>query len=223
MADVFTQTNRMLAQYAEQHESILVGYSGGKDSLCVLDLCMKHFKRVECFFWYVIPGLRYTEGPLEFARQRWGVTIHQYPHWVVFKLIKYGIYSPCYFQNWDLPEFSVLDCYQLAMADTGIDVIAHGAKKADSMWRRRNLSGMKVHDYLIYPVLEWNKFEVLAYLKMHNIPLPESSGRSATGVDLTTPSLLFLHDNYPDDFEKLERVFPYIRAAVHRRDWYGID
>jgi hypothetical protein len=61
----------------------------------------------------------------------------------------------------------------------------------------------------------------LSYLKINNIPLPDSSGKNATGVDLSTPSILWLHDKYPDDFKKLLQFFPYAGAAVQRREYYG--
>jgi hypothetical protein len=66
---------------------------------------------------------------------------------------------------------------------------------------------------------------VYAYLKARNIPVPQESidmGAKGAGVDLHPDSLLWIYDNHPDDFRKIERVYPYVRAAVYRREWYGI-
>ena len=75
----------------------------------------------------------------------------------------------------------------------------------------------------IQPCVGWNKFDVMSFLAARKIPLPPSSGRSATGVGLSTPALLWLHDAYPDDFEKVCGVFPFARAAIYRREWFGVE
>ena len=92
MANVFTDTSRLLARYAEQHESILVSFSGGKDSLVCLDLCTRAFKRVVCYFMYFVKDLECCEQQLQYARDRWGVEILQYPHWILFRCLKNGVY-----------------------------------------------------------------------------------------------------------------------------------
>ncbi|HZQ45959.1 MAG TPA: hypothetical protein VFC07_03025, partial [Verrucomicrobiae bacterium] len=77
-------------------------------------------------------------------------------------------------------------------------------------------------DDVFYPIKGWNKHDVLAYLRMQNIPLPDAHQGNTSGVDLSTRSLLWLHDAYPDDFKLLCRYFPYAEAVVYRRKFYGI-
>jgi hypothetical protein len=79
------------------------------------------------------------------------------------------------------------------------------------------------HWDVVSPLSEWTKLDVLSYLKGRGLPIPDSSGRSATGIDLSTPALLWLHDNFPHDFAKLCEVFPFTEAVVWRREWYGIE
>lgn len=78
-------------------------------------------------------------------------------------------------------------------------------------------------DSLLYPLIGWQKLDVIAYINANNLWLPGSSGRNATGVDLSTPSLLWLHDNHPNDFKRMEHVFPYIRAVVERRRMFNVS
>lgn len=221
VANIHLQSLDRLRAQAKQHGSILVAFSGGKDSLAVLDLCRQTFERVVCFFMYLVPGLKCVEKQLQAARERYGVEILQYPHWLLLKLVKDEIYRPTGFEFDGLPQSKVKDVYLMAMADTGINLVASGAKKSDYATRAtimRSMEGIGV----IHPLAEWTKFDLLAYLKVRNIPLPESSGRATTGIDLSTPSLLWLYDNYPEDFEKLCEGFPYAKAAIYRREFFGV-
>ena len=58
--------------------------------MIVLDLCRKTFKKVICFM-YLVPGLEHIERQLQFAREIWS-EILQYPHWLLSRLLKNGIY-----------------------------------------------------------------------------------------------------------------------------------
>lgn len=226
--NIFQQTYNEVATMAKKHKSVLVSFSGGKDSLVVLDICLRHFRKVVCFFMYFIPGLRCIEEQFNIIKQRYAdydFEILQYPHWLLFQCLKYMIYCDEYkiIGSDLLPDIKLKDIYRQVRLDTGINLIATGAKKADSLWRRRYMSAIGNEYKTFNPIEEWNKFDVLAYLKINKIPYPETtSGPKASGIDLSTPSLLWLHDNYPDDFQKLLSYFPYAEAVIKRREYYGI-
>lgn len=224
MNEVHTKSINELKRLSRYAKKVAVAYSGGKDSLCVLDLCLEHFDEVVAFHMYFIPDLRSEDERLEYARRRWGVKILEYPHWTLPRALKAGAYNfePKAVKN--LPEYTVRDIYTLVRRDTGAQLVATGAKSGDSMWRKywlANTAKSGNWDDVINPIDEWNKFDVLAWLQMRGIPKPDSSGCAASGLDLSEPEILHLFDHYPDDFEKLERVFPLVGAVVKRRDWYG--
>lgn len=206
------------------YDGVLVSFSGGKESLVTLDLCSRAFqgKRIVCFFMYFVPDLRCCEEQLDYGRKRYGVEILYYPHWSVVGALKYGVYSPNHISKDKIPnDYHLADIYSLARQDTGLKLVANGIKKADSEFRRKNTAAFQRKD-VYCPLKNWNKLHVLAYLGHHKIPLPKSSGRSATGVDLSVPSLCWVHDNYPDDFEKILQWFPYATAAIARREFFGV-
>lgn len=219
---IWNDTLDVLNERAKVHDSCLVAYSGGKDSLAVMDLCCKTFKRVVGFYMFLVPGLACIEQQLDYARKRWGVQINHYPHWLLFRCLKHGVYCDESYTKDDMPEFSLHDIYSLAKSEAGIPVLATGAKSADSLWRRRFFNATKGWDGMLYPIKDWNKFDVIAYLKANDIPIPDSSSGNATGVDLSTPSLLLLHDKHPEDFKKLLHWFPFAEAVVWRRTFYGV-
>jgi phosphoadenosine phosphosulfate reductase len=219
---ILQETAKILDDAAEKGGgSVLVSYSGGKDSLVVLDLCSRAFKRIECFLMYLVPGLEVTETMVAFAQKRWGVTVHQVPHWLAGTLLKEGYFCFNSYRDDDLPDWKLRDVYDYVMADTGIGVIATGAKKSDGAGRRRYLANTQYTD-IIYPIKSWNKFDVLGYLKAQKIPIPASTGQSTSGIDLSPPSLKWLHRTYPNDFRRLCEVFPFAEAVIWRERWYGI-
>jgi 3'-phosphoadenosine 5'-phosphosulfate sulfotransferase (PAPS reductase)/FAD synthetase len=220
--DPLQETFGILNKAKERSDACLVSFSAGKDSLCVLDMCVRTFARVEAFFMYFIPGLEVIERRLELARSRYGVTIHQVPHWTVARSLKYGFYM---FPSWkleDLPEVKLRDIYNLMIDRTGIKMIATGARRGDSLWRKRNLANTAHYTDVMHPLVGWGKADVLGYLAVHKIPLPESSGGAMTGIGLATPDVLWLHDKFPNDYAKLRAVFPFVHAIVKRREFYGV-
>jgi phosphoadenosine phosphosulfate reductase len=213
----FEETIELLK--SQNTDSVLVGYSGGKDSMVVLDLCMRAFKRVEAFHLYLVPGLECVEIALAEARARYGIPIHQYPHFIVRWFLTEGCFCPNHYKQDSLPQWKMKDIYDLASYDTGIELIATGAKRSDSVTRRRRVGKMK---RVLNPIASWLKADVMGYMKFRGLPLPSSSNRATTGIDLSAPNLLWLYDTYPADFARIEKVFPYVGAVVKRREWYGI-
>lgn len=223
MYNIFKKTFEKLTELSFRTDTIIVSYSGGKDSLAVLDMCSKVFERVICFYMYLVPGLQCVEAQLDFARQRYNVQILQYPHWLLFKLLKNMVYCPQYPEFKDIKEIRIKDIYAAVRKDTGVKYIATGAKRADSLWRRRyTTTASETHKDVIMPLLEWNKFDVLAYLRHNDIPIPESSGIFASGIDLSSVSLNFLYEKHPEDFKLLCKLFPYAEAVIWRKKFYGL-
>ena len=217
MPGLVQETLATLKEASARSDAVLVSYSDGKDSRVVMDLCVRSFSRVEAFFMYLVPGLECQALGLQEAERRWGVTIRHYPHPLAGKLLRAGVY--CDPAHDDLPEMKLHDVYGLAMADTGIEVIATGAKRSDNRWRRAFMKWTESAQVL-QPIAGWSKPDVVGYLHVRGIPVPPSSEKSATGVDLSTVSLLWLHDTFPADFRKLCEVFPYAEAVVWRRRFY---
>lgn len=211
------------------HDSVLVGYSGGKDSLACLSLAKQKFKHVECFHMETIPGgFEKDNDQLRVAEDLWEVKIHRYTHWAFTEWIAGTAY------NWDsdklaaTPRYNLEDVLRRAQADSGIKLTFWGAKLADSMYRRRTMAEYnektlaKTYPNVHFPIKHWKKHEVLAFLKVRGIPLPPSSKKAIGGFGLKTAEVCALHDDYPSDYAKVERWFPFVGAVVARREFHGV-
>lgn len=222
------ETLEILNAARRKSDSVLVSFSGGRDSLVVTDLCLRVFDRVEGFFMQVVPGLETVEGPAIEAAARFGMKLHMTPHWIAFRLKRYGIYGFEPREREDWPEIKIRDIYALMIAETGISVIATGAKRVDSIWRKRYLDSTKAWTEVINPVVGWSKHEIAAYLLSHKIPLPQgSTGRSelgaeeakaAGGIDLSKGAVCLLYDRSPSDYALLEAEFPFVGAIIKQRE-----
>lgn len=227
MSNRIIQTRKELETLAQTHEGIIVSYSTGKDSMILLDLCSKVFKRVVALHLYFVPGLGYIETGLEYARQRWGCEVIQLPHWAYVEAVKTNQY--CNYPGAEsLAEIKLADIYKLAMQRTGLRLVATGAKKADGLWRRRWMKNIRKgakYDGVLFPMQDWLRLDIQAYMKTHHIPMPELSStgaKDATGITCHNEVLLWLYDRHRGDFDKMRRVFPFIEAVVARREFYGI-
>lgn len=207
----------LLRTVAETFDSALVSFSGGKDSLCCLDLALRTFKKVVCFYMYWADGLSWIEESLQRAEKTYGVEIIQVPHWSYVRMKKYGIYclpSPT------LHDAKIADVYEYLRAETGIYPVIVGGKKADGIWRRTFVANSNA-DMILNPIWDWNKYDVLAYLKAKNISIPVSEGTICSGVDVSSKFLKWCYVNYPKDFEKMKEEFPFIEALIYKEQYFG--
>ena len=61
-------------------DEVLVGVSGGKDSLVTLDLCHRAGLKCAGFFMYIVKDLRYQEEHLEYIQDKYQIKMYRYPH-----------------------------------------------------------------------------------------------------------------------------------------------
>lgn len=216
-------TSQELTALAKKHDRALVGFSGGKDSIIVLDLAVRHFNEVVAFHMANIPSAPTLEKDLKARCAQYNVPLFFIPHWTFVEALKNGVFCDEREEILNMPWLSLRDCYDWAKGIAGADIILHGKKKADSLWAKRSILAMKDWKDIHYPIVEWNKQDVLSYIKMRGIKLPQQNNKSNTfGYDLSSDNVCWIHDNIPEDYEAFKKWFPYVGAIVARRDFYGI-
>lgn len=219
----------VIRRAAGQFDAALVSFSCGKDSLAVLDLCCAHFKRVEAFHMFITPGLSFHEAAIARAEKRYpGLVIHRLPHWILSRLLRSASLRNPSPMTVNLPRLSLSDCEDAARKITGIEWIAGGHKRHDSLERVAMLNKCNSIDpktKRFYPIAYWSNAGVLNHLKRQRISLPSDyaiMGHSYGG-DLYADSLLPIRRHFPDDFEKIAERFPDVRADLKRCEWIGTD
>lgn len=205
-------------------DSVLVGFSGGKDSAVTLDLCVRHFKRVRPYFMYIVPGLEFQEVTLRYYEKRYGMEIMRVPHFMLSDFLRAGSFR---MPDDSVPVVKTADLYAYLREKTGIHWIAAGERIADSIVRRAMIKRSSAIDQKrgrIYPIAYWTKAHVLSYLKLRRLPLSLEnkelgfSFRSLQGKDLEK-----IKRRFPEDFEKIKKMFPLVEAELKRGEFYAPD
>jgi len=197
------------------HGDVIVAFSGGKDSVVTLDLCMRYFRRVEVFFMYLVPGLSFQEAMLRWAEGRYGITIRRLPHFMLSEWLAMGA-----LRKMDLmvPIVSVRDIYHHVRLESQTWWIAAGERQADSVVLRAMMkrSG-SIDDQRgrIYPVAHFRKADIMAYIQKHKLKVaPESRFLGHSFRSLMPEEVYLMRKYYPADFEAIRRWFPFVEASV---------
>lgn len=218
--DKLAETTKLIADACEIHSRVCVAYSGGKDSLVVTALACRSFGFVSAFQMCLIPGLRYNEERRAFAKERWGIEVLPMLHHDTVRLFRGAHYCWPGVLPVDAFSWGVSESYAMAAHATRSTLVVTGMRRGDYCFRIGNSNNIRSVPTLS-PIRGWNTFDVRGFLKSDGISLPPGSGKQTTGLDLSTPSILWLHREYPDDYERVRAVFPFIEAVLRREEFYG--
>lgn len=203
---------------------LLVGLSGGKDSLCLCELIkMAEITNVRYFNMEFLPNLRIQRDLLEYACHRFNIpyeSIIKVPSEHFMKCM-HGSYYTWYSEQAkkDFPNVSRTKVFK-SIAQEHRGTVVTGVKKVDSLLMKQMVDGNK--GVCVYPLADWNLHDVLTFMKIRKIDIPALAKKGCRGIGLADENITFIYDNYPDDFAKIERVFPFIRASILKYKYFDI-
>lgn len=201
-------------------DRVLVGVSGGKDSVATLDLCSRYFKEVAGYFMYLVEGLEFQEQYLSYLERRYSTKILRVPHFSLSVMVNRGAFRPAI----HCAEIKITDVERSVRAQTGIEWIATGEKMQDSLQRRGMINqcqGVSTPRKRLYPLAGFTDRAVYAYLKMRGVALSPDYrvfGRSSFGR-LYAEELEAIRCHYPQDYLKIVKEFPFVEAQVKRSEF----
>lgn len=201
---------------------VLVAVSGGKDSVAVLDVCCQHFKRVEAYHLYVVPGIGFVDRYLDYLERRFGVKIARRPGQSLSHYLRQGLYrATCV----DVPAIKNAEIEADEMRRTGCLWRASGEKKADSLDRRAMISSwgpVATKWRRLFPLAEWSEAQVYNHLRRRGIPL--SAGyrffNANWDSNLSGRHLAVIRRQWPEDYAKIKRYFPLVDAEADRWEMF---
>lgn len=142
------------------------------------------------------------------------------PHWTLTRVLRCGLYC---IPNPNVKLLSLKDVDESVRMKTGISYSFYGMKQSDGMNRCLMLRGYEneaiSNTNKVYPLSKWKKSDVMAYIKAKKLPEPISYNKNKSqGLTFLPEVFDYLRRHYPQDLEKIYKVFPLSRNILLRYD-----
>ncbi len=208
---------QIIKTVASEIDEAIVMFSTGKDSIVTLDLCCKFIPNIKVVHLYFVKGLSYRERFLEYYEKRYNIQIDQYPQVDVSRIFHNKAFTN---SQKEIPKLKQADIELFLRKTYDISYLAYGYRKQESLQRRGHLSscdGFEKKFKRFYPVADWTTADIMNYVKKERLPLPVEYSFGFRDINFFEgEGLVWLYRNYPEDYEKVKAVYPFIEAELLR-------
>ncbi len=193
----------------------LILFSGGKDSIAMLDIAMSaRISNIRVVHCYLVPGVPSRERLLAYYERRYGISIERRESWYgttlrTGKKVKQG------------------ETFKTLREEFGVKYIAEGIKPTDSIIRcaliKRATVGINHDMGAVYPMYRWYDSAVMAYIRQHKLLLPPEyqANMKHDLSNATLESLEWMKHNLPADYRVIMSVYPKLADRMIRREMYS--
>ena len=218
------RAREIIDDVSKEKDSILLFHSlSGKDSIVLLDLCYKKFKRVIVVFMYLVKDLEHIMRYYNYAKAKYpNIEFVQVPHYALFNYIKTGYMGIK--QNTKQRQWTLADVTDKLREKLGVEWACYGFKQSDSLNRRLMLrsytDGKEAINWKtkkFYPLSTYKNKEIMDFILDHRLKNPEVCGtnKQSSGVDIEDVEYQkYLKELFPADLEKIYKVFPMARIVM---------
>lgn len=218
------RAREIIDDVSKETDSILLFHSlSGKDSIVLLDLCYKKFKRVIVVFMYLVKDLEHIMRYYNYAKAKYpNIEFVQVPHYALFNYIKTGYMGIK--QNTKQRQWTLTDITDKLREKIGVEWACYGFKQSDSLNRRLMLrsytDGKEAINWKtkkFYPLSTYKNKEIMDFILDHRLKNPEVCGtnKQSSGVDIEDVEYQkYLKELFPEDLEKIYKVFPMARIVM---------
>lgn len=218
------RAREIIDDVSKETDSILLFHSlSGKDSIVLLDLCYKKFKRVIVVFMYLVKDLEHIMRYYNYAKAKYpNIEFVQVPHYALFNYIKTGYMGIK--QNTKQRQWTLADITDKLREKLGVEWACYGFKQSDSLNRclmlRSYTDGKEAINWKtkkFYPLSTYKNKEIMDFILDHRLKTPEVCGtnKQSSGVDIEDVEYQkYLKELFPSDLEKIYKVFPMARIVM---------
>ena len=218
------RAREIIDDVSKETDSILLFHSlSGKDSIVLLDLCYKKFKRVIVVFMYLVKDLEHIMRYYNYAKAKYpNIEFVQVPHYALFNYIKTGYMGIK--QNTKQRQWTLSDITDKLREKIGVEWACYGFKQSDSLNRRLMLrsytdgkEAINWNTKKFYTLSTYKHKEIMDFILDHRLKNPEVCGtnKQSSGVDIEDIEYQkYLKELYPSDLEKIYKVFPMARIVM---------
>jgi 3'-phosphoadenosine 5'-phosphosulfate sulfotransferase (PAPS reductase)/FAD synthetase len=220
-------SEEIIRQVRKKTDTVLLAFSGGKDSIAAWLAIRPHFKRIIPIFRYTVPGLQFVEDGIRYYEKFFKTRIIRVPHPSLYRKLRYGVFqtvrSKKIIDSHQLPEPGYEEINDLVREDFGLGseaLIASGVRAFDSVTRYMHFKkhgAIDLKKLTFYPIFDWRKERLLAALDHAGVKLPPEYrlfSRSFDGLDLSY--VYWVRKYYPEDFKRIKFWFPMVELEFYR-------
>ncbi len=217
-----------------------MSFSLGKDAIATALALSDAGIETHLVYLYAIPGLGFVDDTIDRLQDAWGITIHQYPHPSLWRMLNSLVYQPpercSIIEAAQMPTLDYDATWRIIKDDLGFPQrtwVADGVRAADSIQRRASLTRhgvMKATSRKVSPIHDWLIDEVMGRIREADLPLPWTDpkrgvrlpidyawfGRSFDGVD--ERFIRPLRGHAPEDYQRVLDWFPLADLDIMRTD-----
>jgi hypothetical protein len=227
------ETSDELCRYIAENtgDTCLLNFSAGKDSVgCWLQV-RRYFKRVIPVYRYHVPGLKFVERSLAYYEDFFGTKIERIPDpFFMKRLDQLEFQAPRRVGQLNEAKFTReyeqedIACWLREKYDAPWAYTASGRRAADSMRRlvtMRRFGVLRKESFSFYACFDWKENDLHRELVQAGVKLPvdyRHFGRSFESIRY--PFCKVIRDEFPEDWETIQKWFPLAGAEIARREFY---